>query len=664
MTRYLTKSRFKLAIECPTKLFYTRKKEYPDKMATDPFMEALAEGGFQVGELAKCYYPGGIDITTLDYDKAIQQTNELLERENVVIFEGAFKYKNLFIRADIIEKKGNLINLLEVKSKSFDGDDEDFIGKRSKNIKPDWLPYLFDVAFQKYVIQESNPEFEVKSFLMMADKTKHATVNGLNQKFQLLKTNEGRKYCVTVGDVTKEALGEEILIRVNIDEMISDIHNGDYTSDFQEGEFNSWISYLSNKYEQDEKIHISVHKGCGKCQFRCTAEEEQMGKKSGFKECWEQKTTLRGSDFDEPLIFDLWRGGMGSKDMLTPLIGDNIFFLKDILESYYLPKSETKYENLSPPERRTLQIEKCINNDTEPFIDIEGLKQEFSKWKFPLHFIDFETSCVAIPFNEGRKPYEGIAFQFSHHQVEKDGTISHKGQYINARRGEFPNFEFIRELKKQLEKDEGTIFRYAAHENTFLNMIYRQLNDMNIGEVEDKQVLMDFIKTISKSKNDYIPVWEGERNMVDMLELVKDFYYDPAMKGSNSIKFVLPAVLNASRYLQMKYSKPIYGKNLDINSLNLDQQIWIKYDENNKVINPYKLLPDIFEGISAEEMDKYITDSKLADGGAAMTAYAKMQFTEMSDNERQRIIDGLFRYCELDTMAMVFIWEYWNDLIK
>ncbi|MBN2340727.1 MAG: hypothetical protein JXX29_18395 [Deltaproteobacteria bacterium] len=47
--RYLTKTRFKLACECPEKLYYTAKKEYPDKKNTDPFMLSLAEGGFQVG---------------------------------------------------------------------------------------------------------------------------------------------------------------------------------------------------------------------------------------------------------------------------------------------------------------------------------------------------------------------------------------------------------------------------------------------------------------------------------------------------------------------------------------------------------------------------------------------------------------------------------------
>ena len=31
--RYLTKSRFKLALECPTKLYYTGKPEYLDRSA-------------------------------------------------------------------------------------------------------------------------------------------------------------------------------------------------------------------------------------------------------------------------------------------------------------------------------------------------------------------------------------------------------------------------------------------------------------------------------------------------------------------------------------------------------------------------------------------------------------------------------------------------------
>ena len=98
-------------------------------------------------------------------------------------------------------------------------------------------------------------------------------------------------------------------------------------------------------------------------------------------------------------------------------------------------------------------------------------------WKFPLNFIDFETSMSAPPFNKGKRPYEQIAFQFSHHTVSEDGIIEHASEYINFESGKFPNFEFVRELKKALSQNSGSIFRYSNHENTVLNQIYAQLCD-------------------------------------------------------------------------------------------------------------------------------------------------------------------------------------------
>jgi hypothetical protein len=94
--KYLTKSRFQLALECPTKLYYDGKLEYPDQNDEDSFLQSLAEGGFQVGELAKCYFPGGHDIKTLDYDEALRQTSELLKKDRVVIYEAAIRFKPVF----------------------------------------------------------------------------------------------------------------------------------------------------------------------------------------------------------------------------------------------------------------------------------------------------------------------------------------------------------------------------------------------------------------------------------------------------------------------------------------------------------------------------------------------------------------------------------------
>ena len=41
---YLTKSRFKLALECPTKLSYDGKSKYANQKIEDTFLISLAEG--------------------------------------------------------------------------------------------------------------------------------------------------------------------------------------------------------------------------------------------------------------------------------------------------------------------------------------------------------------------------------------------------------------------------------------------------------------------------------------------------------------------------------------------------------------------------------------------------------------------------------------------
>ena len=117
---YLTKSRYKLGMECPTKLYYTNKKTtYSDTSTEDKFLMALAEGGFQVGELAKfmfCNEPAGENITIkeLGYDIALQTTKDRLNVSGkVVIAEAAFLYENFFIRTDIIVQEGKRIDLYE-----------------------------------------------------------------------------------------------------------------------------------------------------------------------------------------------------------------------------------------------------------------------------------------------------------------------------------------------------------------------------------------------------------------------------------------------------------------------------------------------------------------------------------------------------------------------
>jgi hypothetical protein len=226
----------------------------------------------------------------------------------------------------------------------------------------------------------------------------------------------------------------------------------------------------------------------------------------------------------------------------------------------------------------------------------------------------------------------------------------------------FPSYDFVRNLMAALGQDTGSIFRYSPHENTFLNIIYRQLvHDTN--HIHDRDELLGFIISITRSTNDSIDQWEGRRNMIDLWALVKRYYYDPRTKGSNSIKQILPSILNRSNKLKEKYSQPIYGAQNGIPSLNFTDWTWVQFD-GDTVVDPYKLLPQMFQDVPGEELE-FLSDSKeLREGGAAMTAYARMQFEEMSAYEREEIRKALLKYCELDTLAMVMIYEGWQDLIS
>jgi hypothetical protein len=413
-----------------------------------------------------------------------------------------------------------------------------------------------------------------------------------------------------------------------------------YTVNWQSFDFEGYIEFLSKHYEADTKIPVTVECGkCGKCTFETTPEDEAAGKKSGFKECWKEARKFTAQDFQTPSVMEIWNYRKKQECLET-----GRFFLRDLEES--------DFDLEKPPQaRQWLQVQKTVSGDASPWVDIPGLKAAFAEWRWPLHFIDFETSAVALPFNQGRRPYEGVAFQFSHHIVYQDGRIEHADEYLHTEQGVFPNFDFVRHLKAVLEKDSGTIFRYATHENTYLNHIARQLEE---SDEPDRLQLIAWIKTITNHKDSG---WAGPRDMVDLCEMVKKHYYQLDMGGSNSIKKVLPAILNSSAFLQDKYSKPIYT------SRNYTNQVWIQKEASGRVKDPYKLLPPVFADIPQEELDKIQTDGDLADGGAAMTAYARMQFSDVSDTERQATCKALLRYCELDTLAMVMIWEDWNDRV-
>ena len=681
--KLFTKSAFKIALECPRRLFYAYDSNlYANQQLEDDFLKSLAEGGFQVGELAKVYYgvKGDTDIDVLEYDESVEKTKELFKNENINIAEAAFRSGDLFIRADIIEKKGNDITLIEVKAKLWDPDSE-FI-KKNKTIPTGIRPYIYDVAFQKYVIMKAlkelypDQQFTVKARLMMADKSKRATVDGLNQMFRIYN-NGNRSYAMadelawSVAGVVPEK--ERVLTAFDVDEYCDMIIAGETgeqgKKDCMEGmRFEQFVDVMSKHYCERTIAMTTLGTKCFKCPFHKTEKDDDT-LLDGYKECWKEMAKFTDKDFDKPLVKDL--SGRKAPQLKISLVKKNKYFMDEITYDDLKRSNDPdapKELGLDNYERKWLQIAmatgkedliKDFETDIKDgvYVDTDGLRKEMAKWRFPLHFIDFETSRSALPFYKGLRPYEQIAFQFSHHKVEisDDGEykVSHQTQYINTKKGFFPNFEFVRQLKKAVGGDEGTIFRYMDHENTVLNDIRRQLES---SEEEDKDELIAFIESITN---------DAARTMIDIANSVLKYYYHPSMKGSNSIKDVLPAILNSSDLIKSKYSRPVYGTP-EMPSLNLENKVWIEYEEDGKTVkNPYKLLPSVstYLDIPQEELDKMEMDEEtVANGGAALAAYGKLQF---SDTQMSKALEkALLCYCELDTLAMVFIWEYFYDMCR
>ena len=185
------------------------------------------------------------------------------------------------------------------------------------------------------------------------------------------------------------------------------------------------------------------------------------------------------------------------------------------------------------------------DRDRGYYLDTTLVRNAMSEWRFPYHFIDFETAAVALPFHAGMRPYESLAFQFSHHVMEANGEIRHVGQFLCAEPGVFPNYTFARALMRELDGDDGTVFMWSHHENTILNAIARQLTEDD-NPPDDREELLSFLGSLTKG---------GDRAMVDLCDLAGKAYFHPDTKGSSSIKKVLPAILKGSDLLKDRYSQ-------------------------------------------------------------------------------------------------------------
>ena len=641
--RLLTKSRFALALECPTKLVYQDDPRYANTKCHNEFLLALAEGGHQVGALAKCLFPEGIEIDATGHDAQVAQTLELLQRGEVTLFEAAIRVGNLFIRVDLLHKSGDLLELYEVKAKGFNPLDPGFVGKRG-GFTSEMKPYLYDVAFQRLVIRRAFPDMRVRSHLVMPNKSATCTTDGLAQKLRI--TRDGRQVSIDIDPSLKDGVAaRELLCRVPVDDYLDrlvqePLEPGRYLYSFEEG-----IDELSRRLDT-EPFPPRLGSQCGRCEFRATPAELATGKLDGRQACLQAIDPVRADSVanGKATVLDLYRfrNAEGLLDAGKLLLDD--------VESEDVKLKEEPGQ-ISSSHRQWLQVEEDLGNLAVPFVVGSTLAKELRALNWPLHFIDFETSRPALPFHAGRRPYEQLLFQFSHHVVEFDGKVRHQSQYLADAQGGLPNFPTLRALKQALDSDGGSVLHWWDHERTVLREAAGQLQAALPDDAPDRDELLSFIHSLLGTK-------EAPGRLFDLGRLVDRCAFFPGTRGSSSLKKVLPALLAGSDRLCERYAAPDYGSPGGIPSLNFRHHTWVQHDDNDQVRDPYKLLGVWSNDPDLEELERVEDETKaVADGGAAMVAYNLLQAQQLDDAERLRLRRQLLRYCELDTLAMVMAWD-------
>jgi hypothetical protein len=606
---YLSKSDFVVAHDCNTKLYY-KKLKYPSANDDNEYLQHLAKGGYMVGKLATLLYPDGILIETgSDIRAAINLTKEQLKKDKVTLFEAAIESKGKLVRVDILEKNNNRINLIEVKSKSYDSTDDEKIKKKNERELED---YIVDVAYQYLVLTEALPEYKINPFLFLPDKAKSTKVEGLNLLFRIEEKEKEdnsrfRKYPVYFDESrSNDVLNDDIMVLVNVKERVLELQES------LKEEVELLLKSLSNGVS---KITVPLSKDCFKCEYSTTDETRQI---SGFHECWKNYETV------DHHIKDLYHAGTigGNKD---PLV--NHLIKQKKISLFDIPQSELSGKR---GERQLIQI---LNTKENKEWISDDVKSKIGSWQYPLHFIDFENTLSALPFHKGMRPYEVVAFQWSCHTIERLGAEPKHYEWINVE-PMFPNFEFAESLMKHIGT-EGTFLMWATHENTILRTVYNQYDKYGYNNPE----LKEWLELVVKMDKDDSGLF------VDMNRFTLEHYFHPMMKGKTSIKWTLPAVLSAFNSKRIENWLKNFEQGLSLFSK----------DDQDILINPYKLLPPI---------EIYEKAEALEDGTGAMRTYEDMMFgLRKGDAEAVEIYKkALLRYCKLDSLAMVIIWEHWNSI--
>jgi len=171
---------------------------------------------------------------------------------------------------------------------------------------------------------------------------------------------------------------------------------------------------------------------------------------------------------------------------------------------------------------QVLQVQSELSGSSH--IDTEEIRNFTSELNYPLYFLDFETIGPAVPIYDGSRPYQQLVFQYSLHiQETSTSEIEHR-EYL-AVPTEDPRIGFIEQLIQDCGKSGDILVYNISFERGKLN---------------------DLIESFPEYSNELRGIVNRLKDL--MIPFQQKWYYTPEMRGSYSIKSVLPALIPELSY--------------------------------------------------------------------------------------------------------------------
>ena len=348
------------------------------------------------------------------------------------------------------------------------------------------------------------------------------------------------------------------------------------------------IIHIDNSYVRGEKLELEKF-------FHAEDVTEQVKQKqadipqnlSKFDEILSKDTEPEvdiGPQCSDPYTCDAWGYCWREQRGMPEYSIFDISGLRNKKKFELYKSGVVKFEDIKELDKFNVSQQIQIRSELsgEQIIDKEAIKEFLDTLSYPLYHLDFETFQQAVPEFVGLSPYEQIPFQFSIHKDDGKGNLEHF-EFL-AEVGADPRYELALNLIKFIPQDACVL----AYNMSFEKRVIRRLAANYLLISNELMAIHDNIKDL-------------------MAPFASKSYYHPKMRGSYSIKYVLPA-----------------------------------------------LVPE-FESA-------YKDLNLIHHGGEAMQAYEAMAY--MPAKERNVYKKALLAYCKLDTLAMVKVLEKLRKVAK